>query len=176
LVERTLAERGLNVDVAFCPERIAGGNAMVELFTLPQLVGTRDDRVHQRAAEVFGLLADTIVKLDPEEAELAKLFTNNWRYLKFAAANQFYMIANNNGLDFERIRSALSESYPRASDLPRAGFAAGPCLLKDTMQLAAFNDNNYFLGHSAMLVNEGLRLHVRDTSTKRSHSAYRRSA
>jgi UDP-N-acetyl-D-mannosaminuronic acid dehydrogenase len=160
LVERTLAERGLNVDVAFCPERIAEGNAMVELFTLPQLVGTRDDRVHQRAAAVFGLLTDTIVKLDPEEAELAKLFTNNWRYLKFAAANQFYMIANNNGLDFERIRSALSESYPRASDLPRAGFAAGPCLLKDTMQLAAFNDNNYFLGHSAMLVNEGLPLHV----------------
>ena len=70
------------------------------------------------------------------------MFTNNWRYLKFAAANQFYMIANNNGLDFERIRSALSESYPRASDFPRAGFAAGPCLLKDTMQLAAFNDNN----------------------------------
>jgi UDP-N-acetyl-D-mannosaminuronic acid dehydrogenase len=160
LVERTFAECGLNVDVAFCPERIAEGNAMVELFTLPQLVGTRDDRVHQRAAEVFGLLTETIVKLDPEEAELAKLFTNNWRYLKFAAANQFYMIANSNGLDFERIRSALSEGYPRASDLPRAGFAAGPCLLKDTMQLAAFNDNNYFLGHSAMLINEGLPLHV----------------
>jgi UDP-N-acetyl-D-mannosaminuronic acid dehydrogenase len=160
LVERTFAERGLNVGVAFCPERIAEGNAMVELFTLPQLVGARDDRIHQRAAEVFGLLTETVVRLDPEEAELAKLFTNNWRYLKFAAANQFYMIANSNGLDFERIRSALSEGYPRASDLPRAGFAAGPCLLKDTMQLAAFNDNNYFLGHSAMLVNEGLPLHV----------------
>lgn len=160
LVERTLAQNGLKVDVAFCPERIAEGNAMVELFTLPQLVGARDDGVHERAAQVFRLLTDRIVKLDPEEAELAKLFTNNWRYLKFAVANQFYMIANSNGLDFERIRAALSDGYPRASDLPRAGFAAGPCLLKDTMQLAAFNDNNYFLGHSAMLVNEGLPLHV----------------
>ena len=160
LVERTFAQHGLKVDVAFCPERIAEGNAMVELFTLPQLVGARDDGVHERAAQVFRLLTDRIVKLDPEEAELAKLFTNNWRYLKFAVANQFYMIANSNGLDFERIRAALSDSYPRASDLPRAGFAAGPCLLKDTMQLAAFNDNNYFLGHSAMLINEGLPLHV----------------
>ena len=160
LVERTLHERGLDVDVAFCPERIAEGNAMTELYALPQLIGARDERVGARAAALFGLLTDKLVHLDPEEAELAKLFTNNWRYLKFAAANQFYMIANSHGLDFERIRNALAEGYPRAADLPRAGFAAGPCLFKDTMQLAAFNDNNYFLGHSAMLINEGLPLYV----------------
>ena len=40
------------------------------------------------------------------------------------------------------------------------GFAAGPCLLKDTMQLAAFNRNNFVLGHSAMLINEGLPLYL----------------
>ncbi|MDT4927864.1 MAG: UDP-N-acetyl-D-mannosaminuronic acid dehydrogenase [Pseudonocardiales bacterium] len=160
LVERTFARQGLDVDIAFCPERIAEGHAMTELYSLPQIVGARSDRVRKRATDVFSLLTDKIVDLDPEEAELAKLFTNNWRYLKFAAANQFYMIANSHGLDFERIRSALVEDYPRAQDLPRAGFAAGPCLFKDTMQLAAFNDNNYFLGHSAMLVNEGLPLYV----------------
>ena len=44
--------------------------------------------------------------------------------------------------------------------MPGAGFAAGPCLLKDTMQLAAFNQNNFILGHSAMLINEGLPLYV----------------
>jgi UDP-N-acetyl-D-mannosaminuronic acid dehydrogenase len=109
---------------------------------------------------MFELLTDKIVYVEPEEAELAKLFTNSWRYLKFAAANQFYMIANSHGLDYERIRVALVEDYPRAADLPRAGFAAGPCLLNDTMQLAAFNDNNYHLGHSAMLINEGLPLYI----------------
>jgi UDP-N-acetyl-D-mannosaminuronic acid dehydrogenase len=44
--------------------------------------------------------------------------------------------------------------------MPGAGFAAGPCLFKDTMQLAAFNNNNFALGHSAMLVNEGLPLYL----------------
>ena len=160
LVENIMGDLGLDVDVAFCPERIAEGQAMDELYSLPQLIGARDQRVYARAAEVFGLLTDKLIEVSPEEAELAKLFTNNWRYLKFAAANQFYMIANSHGLDFERIRSALAEDYPRAADLPRAGFAAGPCLFKDTMQLAAFNDNNYYLGHSAMLVNEGLPLYV----------------
>jgi UDP-N-acetyl-D-mannosaminuronic acid dehydrogenase len=44
--------------------------------------------------------------------------------------------------------------------MPGPGFAAGPCLFKDTMQLAAFADNSFVLGHTAMLVNEGLPLYV----------------
>jgi UDP-N-acetyl-D-mannosaminuronic acid dehydrogenase len=160
LVEQLLASRGLAVDVAFCPERIAEGKAMTELFSLPQIVSARSERVLARAEELFGLLAPDSVRLEPEEAELAKLFTNAWRYLKFAAVNQFYMIADSKGLDFSRIHEAVVRDYPRAADMPGAGYAAGPCLFKDTMQLAAFNDNNFQLGHAAMLVNEGLPLHV----------------
>jgi UDP-N-acetyl-D-mannosaminuronic acid dehydrogenase len=160
LVERMLDERGLKMEVSFCPERIAEGRAMTELYDLPQIVSGRDQRTRDRAAALFRRLTDQIVELEAEEAELAKLFTNTWRYIKFAAVNQFFMIANSRGLDFERIRAGLSHDYPRAADMPSAGFAAGPCLFKDTMQLAAFNDNNFALGHAAMLVNEGLPLYV----------------
>ncbi|HEY3673530.1 MAG TPA: nucleotide sugar dehydrogenase [Acidimicrobiia bacterium] len=160
LVERLVSDLGLDVDVAFCPERIAEGKAMVELFELPQIVASRSERALARAGKLFGNLADEIVELEPEEAELAKLFTNTWRYIKFAASNQLYMMANDFGLDYERIRDALSHNYPRAADLPRAGFAAGPCLFKDTMQLAAFNNNNFHLGQASVSINEGLPLYV----------------
>jgi UDP-N-acetyl-D-mannosaminuronic acid dehydrogenase len=146
--------------VAFCPERIAEGRAMTELFELPQLVSARTERAMERSAKLFRTLTAQVVPLTPEEAELAKLFTNTWRYIRFAIANQLYMIANDFGLDFERIRGAMAHDYPRAADLPGAGFAAGPCLLKDTMQLAAFNNNNFTLGHAAMMVNEGLPLYL----------------
>jgi len=159
-VESMLARLDLTVDVAFCPERIAEGRAMTELFELPQLVAARSAEVRQRAASLFGKLTGSIIELEPEEAELAKLFTNTWRYIKFAAANQFFMMANDAGLDYDMIRRAIAHDYPRAADLPGAGFAAGPCLFKDTMQLAAFSDNNFQLGHSAMLVNEGLPLYL----------------
>jgi UDP-N-acetyl-D-mannosaminuronic acid dehydrogenase len=159
-VERMFEQREIEIDVAFCPERIAEGKAMQELFTLPQIVSGRTQEVRDRAAALFRSLTDSIVELEPEEAELAKLFTNTWRYLKFAAANQFYVMANDHGLDFDRIRTALAHDYPRAADMPGAGFAAGPCLLKDTMQLAAFTDNSFVLGHAAMLVNEGLPLYL----------------
>jgi UDP-N-acetyl-D-mannosaminuronic acid dehydrogenase len=160
LVEKMIAGLGVSIDVAFCPERIAEGKAMTELFELPQIVSARSPRGMERAAKLFGLLTSSIVELSPEEAELAKLFTNVWRYIKFATANQFYMMANDRGLDFERIRKGLSQDYPRAADMPGAGFAAGPCLFKDTMQLAAFNNNNFALGHTAMTINEGLPLYL----------------
>ena len=151
LVEKMMAKRGLEVDVAFCPERIAEGKAMTELFELPQIISSRTATGTKRASALFEMLTSKIVVMTPEEAELAKLFTNVWRYIKFATANQLYMMANDQGLDFD---------YPRAADMPAAGFAAGPCLFKDTMQLAAFNHNNFPLGHAAMAVNEGLPLYV----------------
>jgi UDP-N-acetyl-D-mannosaminuronic acid dehydrogenase len=160
LVERRLAQLGHSVDIAFCPERIAEGKAFTELYDLPQIVSGCSDTAIERASEVFGLLTEQIVVTSPEEAELAKLFTNTWRYIKFAAANQFYMIANDYGIDFENVRHAITHDYPRALDMPGPGFAAGPCLFKDTMQLAAFNNNNFTLGHASMMVNEGLPLYL----------------
>ncbi len=160
LVEATVAALGKSIDVAFCPERIAEGRAMTELYQLPQIVSSRHPSGMDRAEKLFGNLASQMVRLQPEEAELAKLFTNTWRYIRFAIANQLYMMANDFGLDYERIRAGLTFDYPRASDLPGAGFAAGPCLLKDTMQLAAFNNNNFVLGQAAMMVNEGLPLYM----------------
>lgn len=160
LVERRVAALGRRVDVTFCPERIAEGKAMVELYQLPQIVSGRSAAGVARARRLFEHLTEEIIELEPEEAELAKLFTNTWRYIKFATANQLYMMANDRGLDYERIRHAVTWNYPRAADMPRAGFAAGPCLFKDTMQLAAFNNNMFTLGHASMMINEGLPLYV----------------
>ena len=99
--------------------------------------------------ELFESFTTEFVELEPTEAELAKLMTNAWRYVQFAPVNQFYMIARHNGLDFDRILHACRHNYPRMVGMPGPGFAAGPCLMKDTMQLAAFSRNNFVLGHAA---------------------------
>ena len=156
LVENRLKKLGTDISVSFCPERIAEGKAFEELYELPQIVSGRTNEAIKRASDLFSRLTNEIVICEVEEAELAKLFTNSWRYIKFAAANQFFMIANERGIDFEKVRAAITHHYPRAADMPGAGFAAGPCLFKDTMQLAATTNNSFFLGHSSMLINEGL--------------------
>jgi UDP-N-acetyl-D-mannosaminuronic acid dehydrogenase len=142
--------------VAYCPERIVQGYAIKELKELPQIVAGMSEKAADDAAELFSVLSPKIIRTSMGEAELVKLFSNAWRYIQFAVTNQFYMIAHNFGVDYDNVRKAMMDGYGRAATLPGAGFAAGPCLLKDTMQLAAFNSNNFLLGHAAMMINEGL--------------------
>lgn len=156
LVHDRIQARGSDIQVAFCPERITEGNAIEELTKLPQIIAAFHPQALSRARQLFLSITPTIIELEPLEAELAKLFTNSWRYLNFAISNQFYMLAESYGLDFYRIHDAVTREYPRMRSFARAGFAAGPCLLKDTLQLSAFASNNFFLGHAAMLINEGL--------------------
>lgn len=151
-----LRQSRVNVHLAFCPERIVEGKALHELESLPQIVSAFDKQCLQAVSDLFKTLTKDIIVLEPMEAELAKLFTNAWRYIQFSVANQFYMLAGVYGLDFFKIHQAMTYKYPRAKDLPGPGFAAGPCLFKDTMQLASFSNNSFFLGHAAMLINEGL--------------------
>src|SRR5437867_4143773 len=153
---RRMEERGLDVDVAYCPERVAQGYALEELCHFPQIVGGATARAIRRAGDLFGLLGVAIIELSPIEAELAKLFTNAFRYINFAISNQFYLIAQNFGADFHRIYAAVTRDYPRMAGFAPAGFVGGPCLLKDTMQLGAFNHNTFGIGQAAMTVNEGL--------------------
>src|SRR5688500_14761287 len=159
-IAQHLEARGKRVDLAFCPERIAEGHALEELHTLPQIIGADTEAAASRATALFQRLASKTIRTTTKEAELAKLFTNTWRYMKFAVANQFFMIADQAGVDYTNVLHAIRDDYPRASDLPGPGFAAGPCLFKDTMQLAAFTTDHFPLGQAAMQVNEGLPAHI----------------
>ena len=80
--------------------------------------------------------------------------------MKFAVANQFFLIAHQAGLDYGNVLRAIRHDYPRAVDLPGPGFAAGPCLFKDAMQLSAFTKDHFPLGQAAMQVNEGLPAYI----------------
>jgi UDP-N-acetyl-D-mannosaminuronic acid dehydrogenase len=159
-VKRALNDRRCGCDIAFCPERIAEGYALDELGSLPQIIGADEEVAGDRAAALFARLGAETILTTTKEAELAKLLTNTWRYIKFAVANQFFVIADAAGVNYESVLHAIRTDYPRAKDLPAPGFAAGPCLLKDTMQLAAFTADHFALGQAAMQSNEGLPAYV----------------
>ncbi len=152
---RWFDENAPGVDVAFCPERVAQGYAVREIFSLPQLVSGATPRARKRAHTLFSLIAPSVIDVDTTEAEIGKLFCNAWRYVTFALANQFYQLCAENGVDYARVHRAITQDYPRLRGLPTAGFAAGPCLFKDTMQLSAYYNNDFSIGQAAMLVNEG---------------------
>jgi UDP-N-acetyl-D-mannosaminuronic acid dehydrogenase len=157
---------GIDVRVACCPERVAQGHSLREFKTLPQIIGAPDEETRAALKELFGRFTPQFVDMTPTEAELCKLMTNAWRYVQFAIVNQFYMIATNHGVDFDRVLHGCRHDYPRMAGVPGPGLTAGPCLVKDTMQLAAFSQNQFMLGHAAMLVNEGLPSHLIDLARR----------
>lgn len=132
LVRQTGFRLGENLFVAFCPERIAEGKAIKELRRLPEIVGGCEPTSGDLAAELFGLLDPNkkIHVTDAMSAELAKLFTNVYRYVNFALANEYALIAEHYGRDASSIISMLRDDYARAP-VPLPGPAGGPCLTKD---------------------------------------------
>jgi UDP-N-acetyl-D-mannosaminuronic acid dehydrogenase len=155
-----LKAQGRNLKVAFCPERVVQGFGLKELREMPQIVSGTTPQAERDATALFERITPEVVLVRPIEAEFAKLFSNAYRYIEFAATNEFYLVAKSAGVDYQRVLKAMKHNYPRLKSMPRPGFAAGPCLVKDTMQLSAFARNQFGLGHAALLINEGLVLHV----------------
>jgi len=162
-----LIGQGRKLPVAFCPERVVQGYGLKELRAMPQIVSGCTPEAERGAAELFERITPEVVVVSPLEAEFAKLFSNAYRYIEFAATNEFYLVAKSAGVDYQRVMTAMKHNYPRLKSMPRPGFAAGPCLVKDTMQLSAFARNQFGLGHAALLINEGLVLHVVDDLKRR---------
>ncbi|MDP2632907.1 MAG: nucleotide sugar dehydrogenase [Candidatus Curtissbacteria bacterium] len=121
---------GSDFFLAFCPERIAEGKSIQELAEIPQIVGGVDRTSTQKAAEFFKGLKIDVNRSDSISAELAKLFTNMYRYINFAIANEFMILAGNNHRDIYQIVDLVNKNYKRGG-VAMPGLTGGPCLFKD---------------------------------------------
>ena len=131
---------GVDFALAMCPERIAEGKALEELKTLPEIVGGINEISSRIAGEVFRLINPNkhIIYTKPIIAELAKLFTNVYRYVNFALANEFALIAEQYNVDAREVIRIANENYPRGG-IPMPGLTGGPCLSKDGYYLLQKN-------------------------------------
>lgn len=143
-------------NLSYCPERIAQGKSLIELPKLSQIVSGKNNKAKIESGKIFKKICKKIIYTEIIEAELIKLFSNAYRYINFSISNQFYLICKNQGLDFFKIRNLMRDNYKRNVDIPLAGFTAGPCLLKDTMQLSSFYNHKFPLFNAAMSINESL--------------------
>ena len=143
-----------NKKISYCPERILQGSALVELNSLPQVISGINDKSIKESILFFKTFVKEIIVSSVIEAELIKLFSNAWRYINFAASNQFYSICQKFEINFNELRKKMMHNYSRNQGLPLAGFAAGPCLVKDTMQLVNLTNNSFTMGMASLEINE----------------------
>ncbi len=121
---------GKNFFLAFAPERITEGNSLDEMKTIPQIVGGVDRKSTVKATAFFKRIGVETLETDDVSAELAKLFTNMYRYINFAIANEFMVLADNYHKDIYEIVNLVNHNYKRGG-LKLPGLTGGPCLFKD---------------------------------------------
>lgn len=143
---------GRDIFLAFCPERIAEGKSLEEIPGVPQIVGGLDSESTQRAKKLFHRIIKTVLTTDARTAELAKLFCNMYRYIDFAIANEFMMIAQQHERDIYEIVDLVNRGYKRGG-LKQPGLTGGPCLYKDGFFLVSKIPFNELIS-SAWKINE----------------------
>ena len=121
-----------NINLAYCPERIAEGMSLIELPQIPQIIGISDDNNFLIFQNFFNTLNIESIKTTYQNAVFIKLFTNTYRYSEFSIVNEFFNIAQKNLIDFDEIIKIAKKDYPRLKNMPSKGFVGGPCLIKDS--------------------------------------------
>lgn len=149
---------GRDFSVAFTPERTIEGNAIAELRSNSQIIGSFDEESAIRATDVFRRITHTIVNVSSlEGAELIKILDNTYRDVRFAYANEIAMICEKLHLNAPELISAANTHYPRNNiPMPSPG-VGGACLSKDPHILIEFaNEAGYYphLIKSARDINE----------------------
>ena len=156
---------GKNFYLAFCPERIAEGNAIEELYEIPQIIGGINKKSAKQAETLFKSLKIKCWLTDAVSAELAKLFTNMYRYISFAIANEFMILAGKYNRDIYEIVKLVNEGYKRGG-LALPGLTGGACLFKDGFFL--INDIPYTdLISTSWKINEAVPLFLIELIRKR---------
>jgi UDP-N-acetyl-D-mannosaminuronic acid dehydrogenase len=139
--------------LVYAPERISEGFAVQELYTLPQIIGSFDTKSASKAEKIFQKFAPEVLQTDPLTAELSKLVLNTYRYAKFALANELMMIVEFYGRDIYKVLQLANKNYTRGG-IPAPGFAAGPCLVKDSFFLRHSTPYNTLITGSYAINNE----------------------
>ncbi|SBS75573.1 Nucleotide sugar dehydrogenase [uncultured Mycobacterium sp.] len=136
LEEASGLRAGVDFGLAFCPERLAEGQAIHELTSIPVVVGAVDERSARACATLWrhALGVESIVVDDPRTAEMVKLADNLWIDLNIAMANEMAKVCDRLGMDVLQVIAAAN-SMPKGSHnvnilMPSMG-VGGYCLTKD---------------------------------------------
>lgn len=147
-VTRTLAETYFgnrdNIFIGFSPERLAEGNAIHELKTLPIVVGGINSESTKKCAEFWKetLGVEVIEVSTCEAAELVKLASNQWIDLNIALANELAILCDSLPYDLDVLEiiqgaNSLKKGQHYVNVLTPSIGVGGYCLTKDPWFLAA---------------------------------------
>lgn len=158
------------VKIAFCPERLAEGNAIREFQSIPIVVGGVDEKSGKAAVAFWKQALDTeVIRVSSATtAELVKLSDNLWIDLNIALAGELAKLADRLEVDVLEVIGAANTLAKGAKGqhvnilTPSVG-VGGYCLTKDpwfVQQLGVEYGLELFLPKIGRMVNDSMPLYA----------------
>lgn len=125
------SQPAISVHMAYCPERILPGNALVELKTNNRIVGGSTVTSAEKARMLYRPVCNGEISItNAQTAELAKLVENSFRDVNIAFANEISMISHELGVDVWELIE-LANQHPRVNILKPGTGVGGHCIAVD---------------------------------------------
>jgi nucleotide sugar dehydrogenase len=128
---------GIDVFLAFSPERIDPGNRQFQFRNTPKVVGGITAACAERAAGFYRTIVDeVVVARGTREAEMAKLLENTYRHVNIALVNEMAKFCHELDIDlWDVIRCAATKPFGFQAFYPGPG-VGGHCIPIDPNYLS----------------------------------------
>tara|TARA_B100000700_G_C15061268_1_gene866020 strand:+ start:1706 stop:2965 length:1260 start_codon:yes stop_codon:yes gene_type:complete len=121
----------VDINIAYCPERVIPGNTLNELISNDRVIGGITDKCANKASNFYSkIITGKCYKTSAETAELSKLAENSFRDVNIAFANELSMICDENNINpWELIE--IANKHPRVNILQPGPGVGGHCIAVD---------------------------------------------
>lgn len=143
----------LNINLAYCPERVLPGKIMQELVNNDRVIGGITPRCSERAIELYKtFVKGECIPTTARTAEMCKLTENSFRDVNIAFANELSIICDKLDINvWELIK--LANRHPRVNILQPGPGVGGHCIAVDPWFIVSKTPNESHLIRTAREVN-----------------------
>jgi len=137
LVTRSGLRVGVDVHIAFSPERVDPGNKVYGIQNTPKVVGGLTPACTAAARDFYAQFIDTVVEAKgAKEAEMAKLIENTFRHVNIALVNEMLRFCHELDIDlWDAIDCAETKPFGFMAFRPGPG-VGGHCIPIDPSYLS----------------------------------------
>ncbi|AWW33578.1 UDP-N-acetyl-D-mannosamine dehydrogenase [Mannheimia varigena] len=121
----------IDVQIAYCPERVLPGKIMTEIIENDRIIGGLSEKCSQQAVDLYQLFAKgECVKTSARTAEMCKLVENSFRDVNIAFANELSMLCDELNINVWELIE-LANRHPRVNILEPGAGVGGHCIAVD---------------------------------------------
>ena len=125
------AGEAADIHLAYCPERILPGKALIELVENDRIIGGMTTRATELAQAVYGrVVKGACIATNAQTAEMCKLVENSSRDVAIAFANELSILCDKLDINVWDL-IALANRHPRVNILQPGAGVGGHCIAVD---------------------------------------------